>query len=232
MVKYTCYLVIDMKTKKLDIIYEDKYLLVINKPTKLLTISTDKEKEHTLFHEASLYVKKKHKSNKVFIVHRLDKDTSGVVIFAKDEKTKRLLQENWDKLAVNREYIGLVKGKITPSNKTLKNKLVETITNLVYVDDNNKYGKTAITKYELINYVGDNSLIKINILTGRKNQIRAQLDNFGYPLIGDMKYKKNKSFYNRLMLHASKLELVNPYSKETMIFDANIPKEFKSLFKK
>ena len=229
MVKYTCYLVMVMKTKKLDIIYEDKYLLVINKPTKLLTVSTDKEKEHTLFHEASLYVKKKHKSNKVFIVHRLDKDTSGVVIFAKDEKTKRLLQENWNKYATKREYIGLVKGKISPKTNTLKNKLVETKTNQVFVDDNCKYGKTAITKYELIKYVGENSLINIEIFTGRKNQIRAQLDNYGYPIIGDMKYKKNKSFYNRLMLHASKLEVINPYNKELMIFESSLPKEFKEL---
>ena len=124
-----------MMKKKMDIIYEDKYLLVVNKPTKLLTVATAKEKENTLYHEASMYVKKKHKSNKIFIVHRLDKDTSGVVVFAKDEKIKKLLQDNWDKYAINREYIALVKGHIKPEKNTLKNKLVETKTNMVYVDD-------------------------------------------------------------------------------------------------
>ena len=218
-----------MKSKKLDIIYEDKYIIAINKPTKLLTVSTLKEKEKTLFHEVSLYEKKKHKSNKVFIVHRLDKDTSGVVLFAKDEKTKKILQDNWDKYALNREYIALVKGKITPSKKTLKNKLVETKTNLVYVDDKSKNGKLAITNYELVKYIGSNSLIKINIETGRKNQIRAQLDYYGYPIIGDMKYKKIKSFYNRLMLHASTLEIIHPVTKEKLILKALEPKEFKDL---
>lgn len=218
-----------MKTKKLDIIYEDKYLLVINKPTKLLTVSTDKEKEHTLFHEASLYVKKKHKSNKIFIVHRLDKDTSGVVVFAKDEKTKKLLQDNWDKYAINREYTALVKGHIKPDKNTLKNKLVETKTNMVYVDDKSKLGKLAITKYEVINYKDNNSLIKINIQTGRKNQIRVQLDYIGFPIVGDNKYGKNKSFYNRLMLHANKLELIHPVTSEKFELIARMPKEFKNL---
>ena len=220
------YLVIDMISKKMDIIYEDKYLLVVNKPTKLLCIATAKEKENTLYHEASLYVKKKHKSNKIFIVHRLDKDTSGVVVFAKDEKTKKLLQDNWDKYAINREYIALVKGHIKPDKNTLKNKLVETKTNMVYVDDKSKLGKLAITKYEVINYKGNDSLLKINILTGRKNQIRVQLDYIGYPIIGDTKYGKNKSFYNRLMLHANKLELIHPVTNEKLELIAKNPKEF------
>lgn len=220
------YLVIYMMMKKMDIIYEDKYLLVVNKPTKLLCIATSKEIENTLYHEASLYVKKKHKSNKIFIVHRLDKDTSGVVVFAKDEKTKKLLQDNWDKYAVNREYIALVKGHIKPEKNTLKNKLVETKTNMVYVDDKSKLGKHAVTKYEVINYKGNDSLIKINILTGRKNQIRVQLDYIGYPIIGDTKYGKNKSFYNRLMLHANKLELIHPVTSEKLELIARNPKEF------
>ena len=223
------YLVIYMIKKKLDIIYEDKYLLVVNKPTKILCVATLKEKENTLYHEASLYVKKKHKSNKIFIVHRLDKDTSGVVVFAKDEKTKKILQDNWDKYAINREYISLVKGHIKPEKNTLKNKLVETKTNLVYVDDKSKLGKLAITKYELINYKDNNSLIKINILTGKKNQIRVQLDYIGYPVVGDNKYGKNKSFYNRLMLHANLLELIHPITNEKLQLVARIPKEFESL---
>ena len=120
-----------MVNKKMDIVYEDKYLLIINKPTKLLTVATDKEKEKTLYHEASMYVKKKHKSNKIFIVNRLDKDTSGIVVFAKDEKTKIMLQNNWDRFAIKREYIALVKGIINPKTNTLKNKLVETLLNIV-----------------------------------------------------------------------------------------------------
>lgn len=219
-----------MKRKKLDIIYEDNDIIVINKPTKLLTISTPKEKEKTLFHEVSDYVKKKHKSNKVFIVHRLDKDTSGIVVFAKTENIKNILQNNWDELAIKREYIALLNGKITPKKQTLKNKLCETRTNLVYVNDNDKYGKLAITSYELIKYVNNNSLVNINIKTGRKNQIRVQLSNIGYPVVGDMKYGVKKSFYKRLMLHASYLELKHPVNNQILKLNSAYPTEFKTLF--
>lgn len=218
-----------MINKKMDIVYEDKYLLIINKPAKLLTVATDKEKEKTLFHEASTYVKKKHKSNKIFIVNRLDKDTSGIVVFAKDENAKKLLQNNWDKCAIKREYIALVKGIVNPKKDTLKNKLVETKTNLVYIDEKSKEGKLAITKYEFIKEVSGNSLINIEILTGRKNQIRVQLNNINHPVVGDMKYGKNKSFYNRLMLHANKLTLINPVTNEKLELSARVPKEFQNM---
>ena len=218
-----------MINKKMDIVYEDKYLLVVNKPSKLLTVATDKEKEKTLYHEASIYVKKKHKSNKIFIVNRLDKDTSGIVVFAKDEKTKIMLQNNWDKFAVKREYIALVKGNINPKTNTLKNKLVETKTNFVYIDEKSKEGKLAITKYNFIKKVNSDSLISIEILTGRKNQIRVQLNNINHPIVGDMKYGKNKSFYNRLMLHANKLILINPNNNEKLELIAKLPKEFNNI---
>lgn len=218
-----------MKQKKLDIIYEDKDIIVINKPCKLLCVSTEKEKEKTLFYEVSLYVKKKYPKNKVFIVHRLDKDTSGIVVFAKNEKIKNDLQNNWDKYAINREYIALVNGKVKNKEGTLKNRLCETSTNLVYVDDENKNGKLAITKYKLIKYIDNNSLLDINILTGRKNQIRVQLMNMGNCIIGDTKYGKKRSYLNRLMLHASKLELFHPSLNKTIVFEAKLPKEFKLL---
>ena len=113
-----------MKKNKLDIIYEDKSIIVVNKPSHLLTISTDNEKEKTLFHQVLMYEKKKNKNNKIFIVHRLDKDTSGLVLFAKDEKIKYRLQNNWDK-EVKRGYIAIVNGK-TKEKETLKSYLAET----------------------------------------------------------------------------------------------------------
>lgn len=218
-----------MTNKKMDIVYEDRYLLIINKPSKLLTVATDKEKEKTLYHEASMYVKKKHKSNKIFIVNRLDKDTSGIVVFAKDEKLKKELQDNWNKYALKREYIALVKGVINPKKASLKNKLVETKTNLVYIDEKAKGGKLAITNYEFVKEVGGNSLIMVEILTGRKNQIRVQLNNINHPVVGDMKYGKNKSFYNRLMLHAYKLVLINPATNEKLELVSKLPKEFNKI---
>lgn len=218
-----------MKTKKMDIIYEDKYLLVVNKPTKLLCISTNKEKEKTLYHEASAYVKKKHKNNKIFIVHRLDKDTSGVVIFAKDVKTKALLQANWNKLAIKRGYIALVHGLIEDKEKCLTDKLVEAKDGMVYIS-NSKNAKEAVTNIKLLKHIKKYSLINIDIKTGRKHQIRVQLNNYGFPLVGDFKYFKNDhNYFNRLMLHSNEVILIHPITKEKLILNARIPKEFNTL---
>ena len=170
-----------------DIIYEDDYIIVVNKPSGLLTIATKKEKEKTLYHYVSEYLKSKNKHNKVFIVHRLDKDTSGIILFAKDEKTKDRLQKDWNTLVKLREYTAVVSGKLKEKKGSLVNRLLETKTNLVYIT-NKKEGKEAITNYEVIRSNLLFSLLKINIETGRKNQIRVQLANINNPIIGDKKY--------------------------------------------
>lgn len=155
-----------MYMKKLDIIYEDKEFLVINKPHKKLTIATDKEKIHTLYHEASEYVKKKHKKNRIFIVHRLDRDTSGVVVFVKNEHLKFALQEHWNELAVNREYLALVEGNLKNSG-TIRSYLKETKTLLTY-STKKKDGKLAITHYKPLKNSPKQTLVEIHIDTGRK----------------------------------------------------------------
>lgn len=217
-----------MKNRKLDIIYEDKYIIVVNKPSHLLTISTDNEKEKTLFHEVMMYEKRKNKSNKVFIVHRLDKDTSGLVLFSKDEKLKYKLQNNWDKEA-KRGYIAVVNGK-TKDKDTLKSYLAETKTLLVY-STNEKQGKLAITEYEKISENRKITLLKIKIKTGRKNQIRVQLADNGNEIVGDKKYGENKfDPLRRLCLHANYLEIVHPVTNKKMVFELDIPKVFLNLF--
>lgn len=217
-----------MKKDKLDIIYEDKAIIVVNKPSHLLTISTDNEKEKTLFHKVMMYEKKKNKNNKVFIVHRLDKDTSGLVLFAKDEKIKFKLQNNWDK-DTKRGYVAVVHGK-TKDKDTLKSYLAETKTLLVYSTPDKKLGKLAITEYEKILENKKLTLLKINIKTGRKNQIRVQLNDNGNSIVGDKKYGNNKfDPLRRLCLHANYLEIIHPITNKKMVFETNIPKEFISL---
>ena len=216
-----------MKNRKLDIIYEDKYIIVVNKPSHLLTISTDNEKEKTLFHEVMMYEKRKNKSNKVFIVHRLDKDTSGLVLFSKDEKLKYKLQNNWDKEA-KRGYIAVVNGK-TKDKDTLKSYLAETKTLLVY-STNEKQGKLAITEYEKISENRKITLLKIKIKTGRKNQIRVQLNDNGNSIVGDKKYGEIKfDPLRRLCLHANYLSIIHPVTGKRMVFETPIPKEFLKL---
>ena len=216
-----------MKNRKLDIIYEDKYIIVVNKPSHLLTISTDNEKEKTLFHEVMMYEKRKNKSNKVFIVHRLDKDTSVLVLFSKDEKLKYKLQNNWDKEA-KRGYIAVVNGK-TKDKDTLKSYLAETKTLLVY-STNEKQGKLAITEYEKISENRKITLLKIKIKTGRKNQIRVQLNDNGNSIVGDKKYGEIKfDPLRRLCLHANYLSIIHPVTGKRMVFETPIPKEFLKL---
>ncbi len=218
--------------KKLDIIYEDKNILVINKPAGLLTISTPKEKERTLFHEVSDYVKKSNPKAKVFIIHRLDKDTSGIVIFAKSQTIKFKYQNNWDNLVQKRGYVAVVKGNLDKKKDTIKSYLKETKTFLVYSTNDQKNGKLAITDYEVMKENKYYSMLNINIKTGRKNQIRVHMNDIGHPIIGDKKYGNVKSPLNRMGLHANVLVVTNPVTKKKMEFVAKTPKSFDILFDK
>ncbi len=225
-------MIINIETKNksslpFDILYEDNYIIVVNKPAGLLTISTAKEKEKTLYHYVSSYLKEKNKSNKVFIVHRLDKETSGVVVFAKDEKTKNMLQKDWNRLVSVREYTAVVHGLMPKKSARLVDKLMETKTNLVYITKKQD-GKEAITNYKVIKENSKYSLLKINIETGRKNQIRVQLENIGNPIVGDNKYGE-KDGMKRLYLHANKLKMFYPILKKEMEFKTEVPVEFKHL---
>ncbi len=217
------------KKGKLDIIYEDKYFLVVNKPSGLLTVSTDKEKEKTLFHKVLEYEKKKNKSNKIFILHRLDKDTSGIVILAKDQKLKFTMQNNWNELVKLRSYVAVVEGTLEKESDTIKSYLAEDKTLKTYIT-NSKKGNLAVTKYRVVSSNNKYSLLDIEIKTGRKNQIRVQLNSIGNPIIGDKKYGSNINPINRLGLHANKLVLINPITKKEMSFETDIPNEFVNLF--
>ena len=221
-----------MRKDRIDIVYEDKFIIVVNKPTHLLTISTDNEKEKTLFHKVINYEKQKNKSNKIFIVHRLDKDTSGLIVFAKSEKVKKLLQDNWDKMARIRGYIAVVEGKVEKREETIKNWIKERKDFTSYTSDKPNDGKLAITKYKLLNISKSYSLLKIEILTGRKNQIRVHMNDIGHPIIGDKKYGAKTNPLKRLGLHANILELEHPITHQLLYLESKVPKEFLDMFKK
>ena len=214
--------------KKLNIIYEDKELLVIDKPSNLLTIATSKERNHTLYKEVREYIHKK--NQKVFIVNRLDKDTSGIVVFAKNERLKRTLQDNWNDIA-KRYYIAVVEGKVKKKEDTLIDYLYETKTLDVFVSKT-KDGKKSILKYKVIDETSAYSMLDIEIKTGRRNQIRCQLDNMGNNIIGDKKYGAKKNPIGRLGLHAYKLILSIPGTKKEYIFESKMPQEFSKIFQK
>lgn len=218
------------RKKKLDIIYEDKEILVVNKPSGILTVSTPKEKEKTLFHEVSDYVKKSNPKAKVFIVHRLDKDTSGIVMFAKNQNVKYNYQNKWDNLVFKRGYTAVVDGVLEKKKDSIKSYLKETKTLFVYSSNDKKNGKLAVTNYNVIKESKRYSMLDINIKTGRKNQIRVHMKDINHPILGDKKYGNKKSPANRLMLHAGELVIINPKTKKKMTFISEIPKSFNLLF--
>lgn len=214
--------------KNIDIIYEDKDIIVINKPSGLLTVATEKEKNKTAYHLVMEYLKKKNKNNRIFIIHRLDKDTSGIIMFAKNERAKHLYQDNWNDIVKKRCYYAVIDGKMQKKEGTIKSYLKEN-GNMVYsVKD--RSGKLAITEYKVLKERKNISLLDINLKTGRKNQIRVHMKENKTPILGDLKYGEKSKLINRLALHAYKLELINPVTKKLLIFEASMPNEIKTLF--
>lgn len=215
------------KNLPFSIVFEDDHLLVVNKPSGLLTIATEKEKERTLYHIVRDYVVSKNPHGRIFIVHRLDRDTSGIVLFAKDEKTKNQLQENWNDYVSLREYTAIVCGHPKEESGQIVQYLKETKTNLVYVSPRED-GKKAITNYSVLKTSDKYSMLKVTIETGRRNQIRVAFASKKMPILGDKKYGE-KSKVNRLYLHANRLKIYYPVIKKDILFEISIPTEFKKM---
>ena len=216
------------KTLPFDILFEDEHIIVVNKPSGLLTIATEKEKDKTLYHIVREYLVSKNKFAKVFIVHRLDKDTSGIVVLAKDEKTKNKLQENWNEYVTVREYVAVVHGHLKNESDRVVQKLKETKTNLVY-PTKDEDGKEAITNYKVIKENENYSMVSINIETGRKNQIRVAFQTLRNPIVGDKKYGDPRDKESRLYLHANRLKIYYPELKKDILFETTTPNEFKKI---
>lgn len=212
----------------LDILYEDDYLIAINKPSGLLSISNDKEKEITAYRMVSDYVKKNDRKY-IFVVHRLDQDTSGILLFCKDEKIRDRMQDNWNTIVKKRGYVAIVDGKMTGSG-TIHTYLLENRNQFIYSSKNNK-GKEAITHYSSLKNNNSYSLVQVFIDTGRRNQIRVHLSERGYPIVGDKKYKCKTNPIKRLCLHANILEFIHPVTKKIIHLESEIPNDMKKLVK-
>ena len=221
---------IDSHFGNIKIIYEDKDFLVVDKPNGILTISTENEKDNknNLFDILNSYMKKRNSNSRLYVVHRLDKDTSGVILFSKNEHLKDVLQDNWNSCAI-RKYYAIVYG-IPKKQEILKSYLKED-NNLMTYSASKEDGKLAITSYERIKNNKDYSLLYIDIKTGRRNQIRVQLKDNGFPIVGDSKYGKKDKLHKRLMLHATKLIITNPINKKVYEFDSSLDKTFLELVK-
>ena len=214
----------------LPIIFENDEIIVINKPSGLLSIASDKEKGATAYRMLTDYVQQKDKHNRIFVVHRLDEDTSGVLMVAKNPKIQEALQNDWNSLVKKRGYYAIVDGKMKNKEGTITSYLKKNAQNMMY-STKDKSGQYAITHYKVIKENNSYSLLDVNIDSGRKNQIRVHLGDLGHNVIGDDKYGNPSNPLKRLGLHAYCLELVHPFTKKVMKFTAPMPKEFDTLFK-
>ncbi len=217
--------------KGLEIIHEDRDIIVVNKANGLLSIGTEKEKRNTAHFLLNEYVKKGNAKSRdrVYIVHRLDRDTSGVLVFAKTEKAKFFLQENW--AGFRKKYVAVVYGNLNEKEGIIESYLAENKTYRVFSTKNKTKGKYAKTGYKVLKETDKYSLLEINLFTGRKNQIRVHLAEKGHPVVGDKVYGETDKVIKRLALHSFSLALIHPHTKKEMCFQTAIPQYFKKLVK-
>lgn len=214
----------------LNIVYEDQELIIVNKPSGLLTIATDKEKRKTAYAILSDYVKMAAPENKIFIIHRLDRETSGLLMFAKNERVKQKIQETWTTTIDQRTYVGVVEGEVQQPEGTIVSWLKESKAFIVYSSENPRHGQKAVTHYKKLTSNSNFSLLQINLETGRKHQIRVHMQEINHPIIGDSKYGSTLSPIRRMGLHAQVLAFTHPETGKLCRFETEIPKKFLQLF--
>lgn len=218
------------KKNRPEILYEDRELIVISKPAGLLTVAADGPTTATAWRQVTDYLQLRNKRARAQVVHRLDRDTSGVLLFAKNEELKLALQERWNELVTLRGYTAVVSGCPAPSEGTVRSFLLENRAHIVYSAPERRGGKEAITHYRVVDSRRGFSLVDVRIDTGRKNQIRVHMGDLGCPVVGDKKYGNGTDPLRRLGLHAGTLELRHPKTGELLRFEAPLPVEFTRLF--
>jgi len=214
----------------LQIVFEDEDILVVNKPSGLLTVATDKEKRRTAFAILSSYVKTQDPDNKIFIVHRIDRETSGLLLFARNEKIKRRIQETWESTINKRTYVAVVEGEVTDNEGTITSWLTESKALKVYSSQNPQHGLKSVTHFQKLRANTNYTLLQLNLETGRKHQIRVHLQDIGHPVVGDIKYGSGQKPINRLALHAQVLAFTHPKTGELCSFETPVPPVFMKLF--
>ncbi|MEI7999512.1 MAG: RNA pseudouridine synthase [Candidatus Omnitrophota bacterium] len=212
-----------------EILYEDRDIIVGNKAPGYLSVGALWERVNTIHHALNLYVRKGNsKSRKcVYVVHRLDQATSGVLVYAKTEQVKDFLKDNWKNTVKN--YYAIVHGKLAKTSGTISSYLVEDDDYVVHSTHDSDNGRLSHTEYTVLKETEKYTLLRINLLTGRKNQIRVHLCDIGHPVVGDDKYGSNYPRYQHLALHSHTLTLTHPFSREEMTFTARVPEYFGKL---
>jgi RluA family pseudouridine synthase len=216
----------------LTLLHEDKDLIVVEKSSGLLTIGSDRDKTRTVHYLLNDYVRKGNPKsrNRVYVVHRLDRDTSGVLVFAKSEQAKQFLQEHWEQ--TDKYYLAIVHGRLMPREGTISTYLAENDAQKVYSTLNTARGKLSHTEYKVLQEAKGFSLVEVHLLTGRKHQIRVHFAGKGHPVVGDKKYGDGAAVSSRLALHARSISFTHPFNGRHMSFDTGMPEDFVRLLGK
>jgi 23S rRNA pseudouridine1911/1915/1917 synthase len=210
----------------LEILYEDSDILVIHKPTGLLTVSTIHERERTVYAHLRRYMKEHNPKQKVYVVHRLDKFASGVLVFAKSERVQSMLKRLFSRHDIERKYWAIVEGKMEKPSGTIRSYLAPDRSGRMHSTDDRKRGKSAVTHYRVIRRLKNVTALEVTLETGRRNQIRVHLSENGNPIVGDRAYGCTQDTIGRLALHAFQLGFVHPTKKTPIQFRTDPPPEF------
>lgn len=216
----------------LTILHEDKDIILVEKPAGLLTVGTERDKSRSAHYLLNDYVRKGNPKsrNRVYVVHRLDQDTSGILLFAKSEQAKQFLQEHWAQ--TDKHYLAIVHGHLKVKQGTISSSLIENAAQRVYVSSDLSQGKACHTAYKVVQESKAFSLMEVQLLTGRKHQIRVHFASQGHPVAGDRKYGTGDGAFKRLALHAKSIAFVHPFNKRPMVFDSGMPQDFVRLLSK
>lgn len=217
---------------RMKIYYEDDDIIVAYKGYGLLSMSSDrrsKKDEITAYSILRDYLKRKDPRNKLFIVHRLDQQTSGLMMFAKNERAKEAMQHNWNNMVLERKYVAVVEGLLDKPEGEVRSYLAENSAHEVYSTKNPEEGKLSVTRYRTLKAGHKRTMLELSLDTGRKNQIRVHMKDLGHPISGDRRYGAGVSPIHRLALHAQTLRFVHPVTRKDMNFTSDIPQAFGKL---
>ena len=218
------------KNRYVKIVYEDRWLIVIEKATGILSMAAG----HSTLNVKSVlddYFKKSHQKCTAHVVHRLDRDTSGLMVYAKDMETEQILEHNWHDIVYDRRYVAVVSGEVEETDGTIANWLKDNKAYVTYSSPEDNGGKYAVTHFHVLDRTTEHSLVEYKLETGRKNQIRVHSADMGHPVCGDVKYGNGDDPLHRLCLHAWLLCFTHPATGENLEFETPVPTAFRKLFK-
>jgi len=220
----------EIKYKGLRILFEDPYLIVIEKEAGMLSIATAKEKLLTTYSILSGHVKRENPNNRIFVVHRLDRDTSGIMMFAKSEEVQSVMQRAWQNAVIERTYVAVVEGVVENDEGTIRSFLKENKALVMYSTKVPGEGDEAITHYKVLRRGDEITLVEVKLETGRKNQIRVHMKELGHPVVGDKKYGAKTNLIGRTCLHARVLAFIHPITGTEVRYETAVPGRFMSVF--